>query len=105
MEILLWRGEIFGTVVFPNADVKIYLDCSLEERAKRRYNQNLEKGINETYEEVLKSMIERHKLETEREVAPFIKADDAITIDSTNKSVGEVVYMIEHIIARRMKND
>ncbi len=50
-------------------------------------------------------MIERHKLETEREVAPFVKADDAITIDSTNKSIGEVVYMIEHIIARRMKND
>lgn len=50
-------------------------------------------------------MIERHKLETERDIAPFMKADDAIVVDSTDKSIGEVVYMIEHIIARRMKND
>ena len=77
------------------------MDCSLEERAKRRYNQNLAKGINETYEKVLDSMVKRHKLETEREIAPFVKADDAIVVDSTNKDIEEVVYIIENIIRRK----
>ena len=101
---IIMEGRDIGTVVFPNANVKIYLDCSLEERAKRRYKQNLEKRINETYEEVLESMIKRHKLETEREIAPFVKPKDAITVDSTNMSIEEVVDTIEEII-RRKKND
>lgn len=75
----------------------------MEERAKRRYKQNLGKGINETYEEVLKSMIKRHKLETERKIAPFIKAEDAITVDSTNITIQQVVNTIKEII-RRKKN-
>ena len=95
---IIMEGRDIGTVVFPNADVKIFLDCSLEERARRRYKQNLEKGINESYEEVLKSIKERHKLETEREIAPFIKADNAIVVDSTNLSIDEVVEEIEKII-------
>ena len=97
------EGRDIGTVVFPDADVKIFLDCSLEERAKRRYKQNLEKGINESYENVLNSIIERHKLETEREIAPFIKADDAITVDSTNMTIEEVVNEIEKIIKEKTK--
>ena len=98
---VIMEGRDIGTVVFPNADVKIYLDCSLEERANRRYKQNLEKGINETYEDVLQSIKERHKLETEREIAPFIKADDAILIDSTKMSIDEVVNTIEDIINKK----
>lgn len=101
---VIMEGRDIGTVVFPNADVKIYLDCSLEERARRRYNQNLKKGINESYEEVLASIKERHKLETEREIAPFVKADDAITVDSTNMTIEEVADEIEKII-RGKKND
>lgn len=101
---VIMEGRDIGTVVFPNADVKIYLDCSLEERARRRYNQNLKKGINESYEEVLASIKERHKLETEREIAPFVKADDAITVDSTNMTIEEVVDEIEKIV-RGKKND
>ncbi len=101
--MLLWKEEIYGTVVFPNADVKIFLDCSLEERARRRYKQNIENGINESYEEVLKSIIERHKLETEREIAPFVKAEDAILVDSTSMSIDEVVSKIESIIKMKGK--
>ncbi len=101
---VIMEGRDIGTVVFPNADVKIYLDCSLEERARRRYNQNLKKGINESYEEVLDSIKKRHKLETEREIAPFIKADDAITVDSTSMTIEEVADKIEKII-RGKKND
>ncbi len=100
----IMEGRDIGTVVFPNADVKIFLDCSLEERARRRYKQNLEKGINESYEEVLDGMIKRHKLETEREIAPFVKAEDSILVDSTHMSIEEVVNEIEKII-RRKRND
>ena len=95
---IIMEGRDIGTVVFPNADVKIFLECSLEERANRRYKQNLENGINTTYKEVLESIIERNKLETEREIAPFIKADDAIVVDSTNLSIEEVVEEILKII-------
>ena len=98
---IIMEGRDIGTVVFPNADVKIFLECSIEERAKRRYKQDIEKGINVTYEEVLESIIERHKLETQREVAPFVKADDAILVDSTNMSIEEVVNEIEKIIIEK----
>ncbi|MCI9366142.1 MAG: (d)CMP kinase [Clostridia bacterium] len=98
---IIMEGRDIGTVVFPNADVKIFLDCSVEERARRRHKQNLQKGINESYEEVLASIKERHRLETEREIAPFIKADDAILIDSTNMTIEEVVETIETIIVSK----
>ncbi len=101
----IMEGRDIGTVVFPNADVKIFLDCSLEERARRRYKQNQEKGISESYEEVLSSIIERHKLETEREIAPFVKAEDAILVDSTNMTIEEVVNTILQIIKeKKLKN-
>lgn len=95
---IIMEGRDIGTVVFPNADVKIFLDCSVEERARRRYKQNLEKGINENYERVLEEIKLRHKLETERKVAPFIKAEDAFLIDSTNMTIEEVVEEIINII-------
>lgn len=98
---VIMEGRDIGTVVFPNADVKIFLDCSIEERARRRYKQNQEKGINTSYDEVLKSIIERHKLETEREIAPFIKAEDAILIDGTNMTIEETVLEIERIIQEK----
>lgn len=95
---IIMEGRDITTVVFPNADVKIYLDCSVEERARRRYKQNIEKNIECTYEEVLANIIERNKLETERETAPLMKAEDAILIDSTNMSIEEVVENIINII-------
>jgi cytidylate kinase len=99
---IIMEGRDIGTVVFPNADVKIFLDCSVEERARRRYKQNLEKGINETFEEVLSNIKERHRLETEREVAPFVKAEDAIYIDSSNMTIEEVSDKIIEIIKQKM---
>lgn len=98
---IIMEGRDIGTVVFPNADVKIFLDCSVEERARRRYKQNQEKGIKSTYEEVLESIKERHKLETEREVAPFVQAEDAIYVDSTNLTIEEVVSKIIEIIEEK----
>lgn len=99
---IIIEGRDIGTVVFPNADVKIFLDCSIEERAKRRYKQDLGNGIEITYEEVLKSIIERHKLETEREISPLIKAEDAILVDSSNMTIPEVVEKVEEIIKEKL---
>jgi len=100
---IIMEGRDIGTVVFPNADVKIFLDCSVEERARRRYKQDLEKGIETTYEEVLASIKERHRLETERDIAPFVKAEDAVVVDSTKLSIDEVVEEILKIIDKKLK--
>ena len=99
---IIMEGRDIGTVVFPNADVKIFLECSIEERAKRRYKQNIEKGINTPYEEVLNALIERHRLETERDVAPFVKAEDAILVDSTNMNIEEEIEEIIRIIKEQL---
>lgn len=99
---IIMEGRDIGTVVFPNADIKIFLDCSVEERAKRRYKQNIEKGIKCEYEEVLKSIQERHMLEVNRDVAPFVQAKDAIYIDSSSMSIDEVVEKISEIIEEKM---
>lgn len=103
-EDIIMEGRDVGTVIFPNADVKIFLDCSLQERANRRFKQNQEKGIKCTYEGVLESIIERHKLETEREIAPFIKAEDAEYIDSTKLTIEEVVEKVVKIIKEKRKD-
>ena len=92
------EGRDVGTVVFPDAVVKIYLDCSLEERANRRYKQYLEKGIETTYEAVLENIKQRYKAETEREIAPLRQAEDAILVDSTKMTIEEVVAEIERVI-------
>lgn len=102
---VIMDGRDICTVVFPNADVKIYLDCSVEERANRRYKQNVEKGIECTYQEVLEQIKERNKLETEREIAPLKKADDAVLIDSTNMSIEEEINEISKIIEQKIKEN
>ena len=100
---IIMEGRDIGTVVFPNADVKVFLDCSVEERARRRYNQDLEKGIETTYEEVLESIKERHKLETERKIAPLVQAPDAVYIDSTNMTIYEEAEAVIKIIEEKRK--
>lgn len=98
---IIMEGRDIGTVVFPNADVKVFLDCSVEERAMRRYKQNIEKGIETTYEEVLEGIKERHKLETEREIAPLTKAEDAVYIDSTGMSIEEEADAVISVIKEK----
>ncbi len=99
---IIMEGRDIGTIVFPNADVKIFLDCSIEERAKRRYKQNTERGLNTPYEEILSSLIERNKLETEREVAPLVKAEDAILVDSSKLNIQEVTDRVLKIIEEEL---
>ena len=98
---IIMEGRDIGTVVFPDADVKVFLDCSVEERAARRYRQNIEKGIQTTYEEVLEGIKERHRLETEREIAPLVQAPDAVYVDSTGMSIEEEVQAVIKIIEEK----
>ena len=98
---VIMEGRDIGTVVFPNADVKIYLDASAEERAKRRVKQNEEKGIKTSYEEVLQNIIDRDKRDSSREIAPLKKADDAIIIDTSYLTIDEVVEKVKELINER----
>ncbi len=99
---VIMEGRDIGTVVFPNANVKIYLDASPEERARRRVKQNQEKGIQSSYEEVLRSIMDRDKRDKNREIAPLKQAEDAIYIDSSNMTIGEVVDNIVKIIQEKV---
>lgn len=92
------EGRDIGTVVFPNADVKIYLDASEEVRARRRYEENLQNGMDITYEEVLENIRMRDYNDMNKKVGALKKADDAIIIDSTNFTVDEVVEKVKKII-------
>ena len=92
------EGRDIGTVVFPNADVKIYLDASEEIRAKRRYEENVQNEIDTTYEEVLENVKMRDYNDMHKKFGALKKADDAIVVDSTNLSIEEVVEKIKNII-------
>ena len=97
------EGRDIGTNVFPNAQVKIYLDATAEERAKRRMIQNKEKGIeNISYEEILENVKFRDHNDLTSKVAPLKKADDAILVDSTNMTIDEVVKKIVNIIKEKL---
>lgn len=98
---VIMEGRDIGTVVFPNADVKIYLDATAEERARRRVLQNQEKGIECSYEEVLQGIKDRDKRDSTREIAPLKRAEDAIYVDSTNLNVEQVVEKIIEIIKQK----
>jgi len=89
-------GRDIGTVVLPDADLKIYLDASAEERARRRYDEILARGGNADYDEILAKVIERDRIDSTREVAPLKIADDAIVIDSDKLNAEEV---FQHILA------
>ena len=91
---IIMEGRDIGTAVFPNADIKIYLDASLEERAMRRYKQNIEKGIKCEYQDVLNNIAKRQELTENREIAPLRKAEDAIYIDTSDMQIEQVVEKI-----------
>ena len=89
------EGRDIGTVVFPNAAVKVFLTASNEERAKRRVLQNQQRGVGSVdYEEVLADIVRRDELDSSRAAAPLVAAEDAHQIDSTAYAIEEVVQMI-----------
>lgn len=95
---VVMEGRDITTVVFPNAQYKFYLDASIESRAKRRYKENQEKGIDMTYEEVYDNIVKRDYNDMHKEVGSLTRTDDQIYIDTTNLTVDEEVAIIEKVI-------
>ena len=95
---LVAEGRDMTTVVFPDAWKKFYLDASVEERAKRRYLQLKEKGINITESEAKKDVVERDVRDSGRDIAPLRKADDAVLIDSSQMTIDEVLENIMKVV-------
>ena len=98
---VIMEGRDIGTYVFPNADVKIYLDADLEERAKRRFNQNKEKGIDMSYTEVLENIKQRDENDKSKEIGALKVAKDAEVIDTTNLTIRQVEKEIINIIKKK----
>ncbi len=98
---VIMEGRDIGTYVFPNANVKIYLDATAEERAKRRYLQNQEAKIEMEYDEILQNIKMRDKNDMEKEIGALKKAPDAVYIDSSNLSITQVKDKIIEIIKEK----
>ena len=101
---VIMEGRDIGTYVFPAADVKIYLDADLEERAKRRFNQNKEKGINMSYVDILNNIKTRDENDKKKEIGALKVAHDAEVIDTTTMSIKQVVREISGIIKKKKKD-
>ena len=87
-------GRDIGSYVFPNADYKFFLVATPEERGKRRYKELVNKGYDVNLEEIISDIIKRDEIDSNREFAPLVKADDAIEIDTTGKSINEVAQSV-----------
>lgn len=93
------EGRDIGTVVFPDAEIKVFLDAPVEERARRRYVELSERGTPEPFEQTLAELIERDKRDRNREVAPLRAADDATVVDTGGLSIDQVVARIVALVA------
>ncbi len=98
---LIADGRDMGTVVFPNAPVKIFLTASAEERARRRFHQLQEQGVDVSLDRLLEDIIRRDEQDANRAVAPMRPADDAIVLDSTTLSIQEVVAQVQDQMKRK----
>lgn len=99
---IVMDGRDIGTVVFPDAELKLFMTSSAETRANRRYQELLEKGDQVTYEEVLKNVMDRDQLDSTREVSPLKKATDAIEIDNSNLTKKEQFTLILDLVNQRL---
>ena len=97
---VIMEGRDITTVVFPNANVKIYLDADVEERARRRFLENKEKGIEMTYEETLEAVKKRDYNDMHKPVGALKIAKDAIVVDTTNLNIGQVEEKVKEIILK-----
>lgn len=99
---VLMDGRDIGTVVLPEATVKIFLTASPEERARRRYEELLEKGQTVTFEEVYEDMVQRDYNDSHRAVAPLKPAEDSVTVDTTGLEIHESLALLLKTIRERM---
>ncbi len=99
---VIMDGRDIGTVILPNAQIKVFLSASAQARAKRRFEELLEKGIDTSYDEVLKDMEIRDRNDSTRKTSPAVPAEDAVFIDNSNESVEETVLKIENIAKEKL---
>ena len=97
-------GRDIGTCVLPNAEMKVFLIASVEERAIRRHTENVAKGYPSDLQQLKEEIAQRDKLDSEREIAPLKKADDAIEIDTTSLDIDQVVETIMKLATERMES-
>ena len=97
-------GRDIGTIVMPNADLKIYLEASVKERALRRYNEEVKRGKQSDLEDVIKNVEMRDKIDSTREIAPLIPAKDAVIINTDGKDISRVIDEILSIIRNFKKH-
>ena len=95
------EGRDIGTVVFPNAEVKFYLDAKPEERAKRRFEELTRNQANVGWRETLDEVVQRDKNDMTRSISPLRRAEDAVFIDSTGRSVEDIVEEMAGMVAQR----
>jgi cytidylate kinase len=98
---IVMEGRDIGTVVFPHADVKIYLDAAADERARRRASDPAHSGVPAAVADVATLLTERDRLDTTRATSPLYAAADALVLDTTGRSVAEVVAEVMSAIRRR----
>jgi CMP/dCMP kinase len=101
---VVMEGRDIGTVVFPNAELKIFLEASPEVRAERRFQEHQEKGDSLTLAEVLEEVRERDKRDRERKVSPLIRATDAVLVDNTAMDIEETARLIVMLAREREKD-
>ena len=99
---VVYDGRDTGTVVCPNAELKIFITASTEVRAERRYKEFVEKGLQTSYDKVLEDMISRDKRDSSRATAPLKPADDAIVIDTSDLSIEEVLQKIVPLVEDKL---
>ena len=95
---LVADGRDMGTVVFPDAEFKVYLTASAEERARRRYKQLIEKGIDANIDKITREIQERDQRDQQRKTAPLKKADDALLIDSSELTIEQVIDKVMNLV-------
>ena len=100
---VIMDGRDIGTVILPDAEVKIFLTASPEARAKRRYDELLAKGQTVNYDEIYKGMVERDKNDSTRAVAPCVPAPDAVYLDNSNLTPEETVDAVIKIVKKNLK--
>lgn len=99
---IVMDGRDIGTVVFPDAELKIFMTASAKTRAKRRYKELLERGHNLSYEDVLENVTNRDRIDSTREDSPLVKADDAIEIDNSDLTIEEQLETILNLAAHKI---
>lgn len=99
---LVADGRDMGTVVFPDAVLKVFLTARVEVRAERRYKQLIEKGFSANLPDLLQDLRERDRRDTERAVAPLVAAKDAVLVDSSDRSLSEVIDLVVGLARGRL---